>query len=378
MVNGGLLSANSHQGVDRLNSDVVLMAETDSPSHHWLWDWWLIPPFASLNEVDVMPEKQVNALASGLRTVAFEVNALKELEAMLDNGMGVLFTRAVELIGKARGRVIISGIGKSGHVGQKIAATFASTGTPAFFVHPSEASHGDLGMITPDDVIVALSWSGETVELTNIITYSRRFRVPLIAITSKAESALGQNSDVVLCLPQVNEACPHNLAPTSSTVMQLALGDALAIALLEAKGFSATDFKTFHPGGNLGAKLKLVKDLMHTGERLPLVGADQQMGEALVIMTEKSFGCLGIVDEEGGLVGVITDGDLRRNMQPDLLSRRVADIMKRSPISVQEDMLASAALEQINASSITALFVTRGKQPVGIVHIHDLLRAGVV
>lgn len=323
-------------------------------------------------------DKDSEALRSCLRTIDIEIAALKELEAQLTNGLGALFDEAVGLIANARGRVIISGIGKSGHVGQKIAATFASTGTPAFFVHPSEASHGDLGMITPEDIIVALSWSGETVELTNIITYSRRFKVPLIAITSNDDSALGRNSDVVLSLPKVSEACPHNLAPTSSTIMQLAIGDALAIALLEAKGFSAIDFKTFHPGGNLGAKLRLVKDLMHTAERLPLVSSSQMMSEALVVMTEKSFGCLGAVDAEGRLIGVITDGDLRRNMGPDLLSRQVGEVMKPSPITIEEDMLASAALELINSASITALFVLKQQKPVGILHIHDLLRAGVV
>lgn len=337
-----------------------------------------VSPPVNDDKKDLTQDKNPTPLASGLRTIDFEINGLEQLRGLLSNGMGADFTKAVELISQLKGRVIISGIGKSGHVGQKIAATFASTGTPAFFVHPSEASHGDLGMITPDDIIIALSWSGETLELTNIINYSRRFKVPLIAITSRFDSALGQNSEVVLCLPRVKEACPHNLAPTSSTIMQLALGDALAIALLESKGFSATDFKTFHPGGQLGAKLKLVRDLMHVGDRLPLASLDLQMGEALVIMTEKSFGCLGIIDSDGQLTGVITDGDLRRNMQADLLSRGVKDIMKSSPITIKEDMLASAALEVINASSITALFVLKDKKPVGILHIHDLLRAGVV
>ena len=207
--------------------------------------------------------------------------------------------------------MIITGIGKSGHVAQKIAATFASTGTPAFFVHPSEASHGDLGMITRDDAIVALSWSGESVELGNILTYSRRFKVPLIAITSRTDSALAKQSDVVLELPRVKEACPHGLAPTTSTTMQLALGDCLAVALLEHKGFTAHDFKVFHPGGSLGAALKFVADVMHTGEQLPLVGEDTPMSAALVTMTQKSFGCLGVTDGKGRLAGVITDGDLQ-------------------------------------------------------------------
>jgi arabinose-5-phosphate isomerase len=284
----------------------------------------------------------------------------------------------VRLLKEARGRVIVSGIGKSGHVGQKIAATFASTGTPAFFVHPSEASHGDLGMITPDDVILAISWSGETVELKNIITYSRRFTVPLISITSRSDSALAKQSDVVLELPRAKEACPHGLAPTTSTTMQLALGDCLAIALLEAKGFTAHDFKTFHPGGSLGATLKYVADVMHTVESLPLARDTEPMTAALVTMTAKSFGCLGIVDAKGKLVGVLTDGDLRRHMGEALLKARTGDIMTRKPKTIAPGMLASAALELLNASRITALFVVEKGRPVGIVHVHDLLRAGVV
>jgi arabinose-5-phosphate isomerase len=277
----------------------------------------------------------------------------------------------------AKGRIIVSGIGKSGHVGQKIAATFASTGSPAFFVHPSEASHGDLGMIRPDDVVLAMSWSGETVELKNIITYSRRFAVPLIAITSQADSALGKASDVVLQLPRAKEACPHGLAPTTSTTMQLALGDALAISLLEAKGFTAHDFKVFHPGGSLGAQLKFVADVMHKGDRLPLARDDATMSDALVTMTSRAFGCLGIVDGKGKLTGILTDGDLRRHMGPDLLARSVSEIMTRHPKTVAPDTLAAEALELINASRITALFVVAKGKPVGILHVHDLLRAGV-
>jgi arabinose-5-phosphate isomerase len=281
------------------------------------------------------------------------------------------------MIRKARGRVIVSGIGKSGHIGQKIAATMASTGTPASFVHPSEASHGDLGMITRDDVILALSWSGETVELKNIITFSRRFSVPMIAITSNAGSALGQHSDVVLELPRTKEACPHGLAPTTSTTMQLAIGDCLAVALLESRGFTAQDFKMFHPGGSLGASLKYVADLMHKDERLPLAPRGLPMGEALVIMTEKSFGCLGVVDGKGKLIGVLTDGDLRRHMGEKLLTATAGEVMTRKPKTISPTTLASAALEVINASRITALFVVDGGKPVGIVHVHDLLRAGV-
>ena len=317
------------------------------------------------------------ALRSAARTLDLECEGLQALRNALEHELGDAFGEAVTMLAAAEGRVIVTGIGKSGHVGQKLAATFASTGTPAFFVHPSEASHGDLGMITPQDAIVALSWSGESVELGNILTYSRRFKVPLIAITSRASSALGKQSDVVLELPRSKEACPHGLAPTTSTTMQLALGDCLAIALLEHKGFTAHQFKVFHPGGSLGASLKFVADLMHTGERLPLVGEDTPMSAALVTMTQKSFGCLGVVDRKGRLAGVITDGDLRRHMGDDLLTARTSDIMTRKPRSVAPDMLASAALEVLNASRITALFVVDKGKPVGIVHVHDLLRAGV-
>lgn len=316
-------------------------------------------------------------VAAAVRTLELEGGGIDALRAALGNGMGGPFKAAVALLRNARGRVIVSGIGKSGHVGQKIAATFASTGTPAFFVHPSEASHGDLGMITSEDVILALSWSGETVELANLITYSRRFSVPLIALTSGATSALAKNSNVVLCLPQAKEACPHGLAPTTSTTMTLALGDCLAIALLEARGFTAHDFKMFHPGGSLGASLKYVADIMHKGDRLPLAGREERMSDALVTMTAKALGCLGIVDDEGRLIGIVTDGDLRRHMGDNLLNAKAVDVMTANPKSVDPGMLASAALEMINASRITTVFVIEGGKPVGVLHVHDLLRAGV-
>lgn len=318
------------------------------------------------------------SVEAAARTVRLEAEGLAALETALENGLGKPFSQAVKLLAAARGRVIVSGIGKSGHVGQKLAATFASTGTPAFFVHPSEASHGDLGMITPDDVILAISWSGETVELKNIITYSRRFSVPMIAITSRQASALGAQSDVCLELPRAKEACPHGLAPTTSTTMQLALGDCLAVALLEAKGFTAHDFKVFHPGGSLGASLKYVGDLMHTGEQLPLARSDEPMAAALVTMTAKAFGCLGIVDAKGKIAGIITDGDLRRHMGTGLVNAVAKDIMTKSPKTVEPGTLASAALELMNAKRITALFVVEKGRPVGIVHVHDMLRAGVV
>jgi arabinose-5-phosphate isomerase len=322
-------------------------------------------------------QEALGAAASARRTLDLEIGGLAALKAAIEGGLGEAFAKAVELIRAARGRVIVTGMGKSGHVGQKLAATLASTGTPAFFVHPGEASHGDLGMVTREDVIVALSWSGETAELASILSYSRRFGVPLIAITSREGSALGKAADTVLMLPVSQEACPHGLAPTTSTTMQLAMGDCLAIALLEARGFSASDFKIFHPGGQLGANLRYAADVMHKDERLPLCAQDAQMAEALVVMTEKSFGCLGVVDSAGKLAGIVTDGDLRRHMGPGLLAATAADIMTPAPKVIAPDTLVSAALQLLNSSQITAVFVVEAGKPVGIVHIHDLLRSGL-
>jgi len=317
------------------------------------------------------------AVSSALRTLDFELGGVTALKQAMGGALGASFTEAVALLQALSGRAIVSGMGKSGHVGQKIAATLSSTGTPAFFVHPGEASHGDLGMITPEDAVIALSWSGETVELTNLITYARRFAVPVVAITSRVESSLAKAAQHALVLPQATEACPHGLAPTTSSLMQLAIGDALAIALLEGKGFTAQDFKVFHPGGQLGANLKHVCDFMHTGERLPLTAPDTPMSEALVRMTEKSFGCLGVVDADGHLIGILTDGDLRRNMGSGLLDARVSEVMTRGPKTIGPDELASAALNILNTAKITALFIVEDGRPVGIVHIHDLLRLGV-
>jgi arabinose-5-phosphate isomerase len=331
----------------------------------------------SLKEERFRSLDQRGAAESAARTVKLEAEGLAALERALREDLVEAFADAIETIRTCRGRVIVTGIGKSGHIGMKVAGTLASTGTPASFVHPTEASHGDLGMITPDDVILAFSWSGETEELSNIVSYSRRFSVPLIAVTSNPNSTLAKAAEVVLALPISKEACPHGLAPTTSTAMQLALGDCLAIALLESKGFTAEQFKLLHPGGKLGARLKFVGDLMHKGDRLPLAPSDIPMTEALVIMTEKALGCLGVVDGNGLLVGIITDGDLRRNMDDGLLSRRTADIMTPGPKTVAADLLASAALEIINSSAITTLFVVEDGHPVGIIHIHDLLRAGV-
>jgi arabinose-5-phosphate isomerase len=316
-------------------------------------------------------------IASAVRTLEAEAGGITALSAAIHDGLGRAFVAAVDLMHDARGRVIVTGMGKSGHVGRKIAATLASTGTPAFFVHPSEASHGDLGVITPDDVIMALSWSGETVELKDLVDYSRRFNIGLIAITAAADSTLGKAADAVLVLPQAREACPHNLAPTTSTLMQAALGDALAVALLERRGFTALDFGKLHPGGRLGAMLKFVRNLMHTGDAIPLAVAGAPMSEALVEMSAKGFGCVGITDARGSLIGIVTDGDLRRHMRPGLLQARVEEVMTRSPKTVTPDQLASEALEILNSSKITALIVAEAGKPIGIIHIHDILRAGV-
>jgi arabinose-5-phosphate isomerase len=316
-------------------------------------------------------------VASGLRTLDAEAGGITALAAAIRDGLGRPFVAAVELIHGAKGRLIVTGMGKSGHIGRKIAATFASTGAPAFFVHPGEASHGDLGMITADDVIMALSWSGETVELKDLIDYSRRFRIGLIGVTADGESTLGKAADVVLVLPQAREACPHNLAPTTSSLMQLALGDALAVALLESRGFTALDFRALHPGGRLGAKLKFVGQMMRSGTDIPLVALGTRMADAIVEMSSKGVGCVGITDAARRLVGIITDGDLRRHMRPDLLDARVDDIMTAGPKTVRPDQLASEALEVLNSSKITALMVVDAGTPVGVVHFHDLLRAGV-
>ena len=316
-------------------------------------------------------------IASAVRTLEAEASGVSVLAAAIHDGLGNAFVAAVELIRGVRGRLIVTGMGKSGHVGRKIAATFASTGTPAYFVHPSEASHGDLGMITADDVIMAISWSGETAELKDLTDYSRRFKISLIAVTSNADSTLAAAADIVLSLPLAREACPHNLAPTTSTLMQQALGDALAIALLESRGFTAVKFAELHPGGKLGAMLKFVRDIMRSGDDVPLVRTGTRMSDALVVMTAKSLGCVVIVGADGRLTGIITDGDLRRHMSANLVDLPVEEIMTREPKTVRPDQLASEALEILNASKKTQLIVAEQGKPVGVVHVHDLLRAGV-
>jgi arabinose-5-phosphate isomerase len=317
------------------------------------------------------------AVKSALRTLEAEAGGIAAVTAALQSDLGALFDAAAELIRNAKGRLIVTGLGKSGHIGRKVAATFASTGTPAFFVHAAEASHGDLGMITADDVILALSWSGEQPEMRNLINYAARFRIPLIAITAERESTLAKAADFALTLPKAREACPHNLAPTTSSLMMLALGDALAIALLEGRGFTSVDFSVLHPGGKLGAMLKYTRDLMHSGNAVPLKPLGTKMSDALVEMTSKGFGCVGIVDNKGQIAGIVTDGDLRRQMRPDLMTALVDEVMTRNPKTIDRDTLAGEALEMLNSSKITALIVTDANKPVGIVHLHDLLRAGV-
>ena len=308
------------------------------------------------------------------RVIRAEIEGLEQLGQTLDAAFGA----ALDLCAATRGRLIVTGIGKSGHIARKIAATLASTGTLAQFVHPAEASHGDLGMIGVDDAILALSNSGESEELTDIIAYSRRFKIPLMAITGGLGSTLAEAADVVLLVPNAAEACPLGLAPTTSTTMMMALGDALAIALLERKGFSTADFRLFHPGGRLGRRLLRVGDIMHARDRVPLVDPDAPMSEAILVMSAKSFGCVGVTGAGGRLVGVITDGDLRRHMDDDLLSRRVSEIMHPNPKTTTPGAFAAEALGLMNRFSITALFVVDdGRRPTGFLHLHDCLRAGI-
>lgn len=322
------------------------------------------------------PTRAKAAIASAVRTLTTEQTGLSALAEALDDGLSAPFAEAVSLISEISGRVIVTGVGKSGHIGSKIAATLASTGTPAFFVHPAEANHGDLGMIAPDDVIIALSWSGESTELKGIVAYAKRFAIPMIAVTAGERSALAREASVVLCLPRAAEACPHGLAPTTSTLMQMVTGDALAVALLEARGFTVDHFRTFHPGGQLGANLTHIGDIMHTGERIPLVAAGTGMRQAIIEMSRKGFGCVAIAGREGELAGIITDGDLRRHIDSDILAMRVDDVMTEDPKTIAPDTLVATALRIINTSSITTLMVVDARRPVGIVHLHDLLRIG--
>lgn len=319
--------------------------------------------------------------AAGIRTLEVETAGLAALrDALAGEALGGEFERAVAALQGLEakgGRVIVSGMGKSGHVGRKIAATLASTGTPAYFVHPGEASHGDLGMVGPADAVLALSWSGEAPELADIIAYTRRFGVTLIAITARAESALGRAADIPLILPRMAEACPNGLAPTTSTTMQLAMGDAIAVALLSARGFTAQDFRQFHPGGKLGSQLRKVADLMHGGAEVPTVGEAAMLSEAIVEMSGKRFGVTAVLAADGTLAGIVTDGDVRRAFKSAFVDRPVAEIMTRKPLTISPGLLAQEALAMMNEKRITSLFVLDGARLVGILHMHDLLNAGV-
>ena len=319
-----------------------------------------------------------DAITSALRTLECETEALDALYAALQDGLSASFRETVEEIFKSTGRVICAGMGKSGHVARKLAATLASTGTPAYFVHPAEAGHGDLGMIRSEDVVIALSWSGETAELKPLIDFAKRFGVLLIAITAEAGSTLAQAADITLTLPKVAEACPNGLAPTSSTLMQMALGDSLSIALLERRGFSAQEFRIFHPGGRLGAGLKHLRDVMHKGKKLPVVKKGTALKNAILVMTEGRMGCALVVEKDGTLAGIVTDGDLRRAFEKGRFESSVDDVMTVKPKTLSQDAITTEALNVMNGANITVLPVTDAEDKlVGLVHLHDLLRLGV-
>jgi arabinose-5-phosphate isomerase len=330
-----------------------------------------------MDQQPVTPAALSSALDDARRTLSLEAEGLAALRSALAGPLGQAFERAVAAIASCGGRVIVTGMGKSGHVGRKIAATFASTGTPAYFVHPAEASHGDLGMIGDNDVVLALSWSGEAPELADVLAYTRRWGITLIAITSRSHSALGSQADIPLILPVMPEACPNGLAPTTSTTMQMAMGDALAVALLSRRGFSAQDFRRFHPGGKLGSQLRKVRDVMHSGDAVPTIPEDATLSQAIMEMTGKRFGITAVTDGAGRLVGVVTDGDLRRAFQAGFVDGPVRDAMSRHPRTIGPDALAEQALALMNERRITSLFVLEEDRPAGILHLHDLLRIGV-
>ena len=313
-------------------------------------------------------------LAVARKALGLEADGIHALSESLNGD----FSKALDILSEVSGRVVVTGMGKSGHIGRKIAATFASTGTPSQYVHPGEASHGDLGMITEADAVLALSNSGETSELSDLLQHCRRFSIPLIAITSRQGSTLDTFATVGLILPAVPEADTMGLAPTTSTTMSLALGDALAVALLSRKGFTASDFKVLHPGGKLGRQLLRIRDIMHEGDEVPLVPESATMTEVVVEMTRKRFGCVGVQNADGALVGVVTDGDLSRHMSETVLGQPVTAIMTPNPISTRPEALAMEVLGDMNARKIGAVFVMEGAKPVGILHLHDVLRAGIV
>lgn len=311
---------------------------------------------------------------SAIKTIDSEIDTINHLK---DSVKAENLTKALDFMQNSKGRIIITGMGKSGHIGRKIAASLASTGTPSFFVHPAEASHGDLGMITEDDVVVAISNSGESRELIDILNYCKRFGIKLIAITKNAESSLGKAGDVVLELPNNGEACPLGLAPTSSTTATLVLGDILTVGMIERKGFSKEDFNDRHPGGKLGSILKRVSDLMHTGQEMPILDENSNMQAVLLEMTSKRLGCVGFINQAGDLTGILTDGDLRRCLSSKILEEKAIDLMTRNPKTVSPNAMTAEALKIMHDKKITNLFVLEGKKPIGVIHIHDLLNNGV-
>ena len=318
-------------------------------------------------------QKELDRL-SAIRTIDSEIKAIEELKHSLDSSS---LTQALDFMQNSKGRIIITGMGKSGHIGKKIAASLASTGTPSFFVHPAEASHGDLGMITEDDVVIAISNSGESRELIDILNYCKRFGIKLVAITKNAESSLGKAGDVVLLLPNNGEACPLGLAPTSSTTATLVLGDILTIGMIERKGFSKEDFNDRHPGGKLGSILKRVSDLMHTGQDMPILDENSNMQAVLLEMTSKRLGCVGFINQVGDLTGILTDGDLRRCLSSKILEEKAVDLMTKNPKTIAPNAMSAEALKIMHDKKITNLFVVENKKPVGVIHIHDLLNNGV-
>lgn len=311
---------------------------------------------------------------SAIKTIDSEIDTINHLK---DSVKAENLTKALDFMQNSKGRIIITGMGKSGHIGRKIAASLASTGTPSFFVHPAEASHGDLGMITEDDVVVAISNSGESRELIDILNYCKRFGIKLIAVTKNAESSLGKAGDVVLELPNNGEACPLGLAPTSSTTATLVLGDILTVGMIERKGFSKEDFNDRHPGGKLGSILKRVSDLMHTGQEMPILDENSNMQAVLLEMTSKRLGCVGFINQTGDLTGILTDGDLRRCLSSKILEEKAIDLMTRNPKTVSPNAMTAEALKIMHDKKITNLFVLEGKKPIGVIHIHDLLNNGV-
>ena len=313
---------------------------------------------------------KTNIIKRAKNTLSTEIKELKNLSKIFNNN----FYKAVILLSKVKGRVIVTGVGKSAHIGNKISATLASTGTPSYLIHATEASHGDLGGITKDDCILAISNSGETSELKNIISYSKRFDIPMVSISSNSKSTLHKNSTVGIVYKKPVEACPHNLAPTSSTTLMLVIGDCIAMALLELKGFKSSQFKSFHPGGNLGKDLQKVSEIMHVGSSLPLAKENDKMSKTLITMTKKSFGCIGVIDAKKKLIGIITDGDLRRSMNNNLFNLKASDLMTKKPSTGNKDMLVGEALNIMNYKKITSLFICEKNKPIGIIHVHDLLR----